>query len=132
MKVNFLFDISESSKSGTVLINYTTIHLTLLLCGEKLCVFSLCVLKNVVNVKTHKIFLKSSMLRNFKGIYKMLGYQNFPQKMDGVWKFWNCIKMGHENLCAFSEISSAPVCAIINDHSLIGDISIRSSPKHSC
>ena len=28
-------------------------------------------------------------------------------------------QMGHENLCAFSEISSAPVCAIINDHSLI-------------
>ena len=28
-------------------------------------------------------------------------------------------KIGHENLCAFSEISSGPVCAIINDRSLI-------------
>ena len=37
-----------------------------------------------------------------------------------VWgvKILELHQMGHENLCAFSEISSAPVCAIINDRSL--------------
>ena len=48
----------------------------------------------------------------------MLRYQTFSKK--DVWgvEFLKLHQMGHENLCAFSEISSAPVCVIINDRSL--------------
>ena len=50
-------------------------------------------------------------------ICDMLEYQIFEKNVWGV-KIFKLHQMGHENFCAFSEISSAPVCAIINDCSL--------------
>ena len=49
----------------------------------------------------------------------MLGVPKFFEKNVRGVKILEWHKIGHENFCAFSEISSVRVCAIINDRSLI-------------
>ena len=64
-------------------------------------------------------------------ICDILGYQNCSQK--NVWgvKSLELHQIEHKTLCGFSEISPAPVCAIINDLSLMSLLRLSKSVAES-